>query len=173
MVIGTVAMEPNLKNRTTSEKQQLLNNLRPILIWIRFLGIDLLKQQRNSNSSLFFYLWLAYGLLTLSLNFASQVDVLYFFKNPESFRFVSGGQFESETFFWNIIIDYTNHAIHGVGSHLIFFIIIRCRSGRLLEALRSCEHIMEPSFFVRLRKLTIFGVAYIIILVNIIQIKTI
>jgi len=166
MALGVAATSP-----ISSEiaKGKLLYSLRPILFWIRCLGIDLLQDQRNRHVCCLPYWlwWLVYRLLALSLNLTSQIDVLYFLKNPELYISASSdGEIESATFTWNRIIDYTNHVVHGIGSHLILLIVIRSRWNQLLEALRRCEHMMDPNFYVRLRKITIFGVAYIVLLVK-------
>ena len=133
--------------------------LNPILVFIRWIGIDLLGGG---------WFFLFYSLLCLSLNLAAELDIVIFLKHPELYTGKKYGSGMTATSSWNSFIDFSNYAVHSIGAHLILLKVVRTRWGKLLRSLHSCCTLYRNhQFYNRLHKMSVFGVIYIILSVKI------
>lgn len=134
-------------------------SFRPILIWFRCIGIDLIESSEKKLDRIF---WLLYSISCFLLNLAVEVDILNFLKNPELY-ITGGAKLETATSSWNATIDFVNYAAHSVGSHLILLAVVRPRLKRLLHVMHRCNS--QRNFYTKLYRLSIFGVIYIFLIV--------
>ena len=148
-----------------SNSSQFIKCLRPFVLWVRLLGIDLSDdEKRNATSKKKKWFIICYATTCLLANIASQLNVIiYIFFNLSTFSLVEKNKLETVTSSWNAIADFINYAIHGVGGHLILLTVIRSRWTNLIQSLQFLDKSLDPKFFARLRRITIFSVAFIII----------
>lgn len=135
-------------------------SFRPILWWFRLIGIDFIGPEFP------FSPWFAYGLLCFFLNLVGDLNVLCLLTQPEFYTSILGQEVDSTTSSWNLVIDLINHAVHGVGSHLILMVVVRHRWSLLLDALRRCESQLSFRFYEQMRRLCCCGLVFIIITVR-------
>ena len=134
-------------------------SLRPLLIFCRCIGIDLLTDSLKRRK-------ICYAFFCIILNIMSQI-VTNFFCLQAIFSTGKIGQdtFNSVTSSLNAIIAYLNYAITASGSHLIFLLVIRPRWVALIKTFQRFENQLEPKFFIKLRWFSFIGVGFIILLV--------
>ena len=145
-------------------------SIQPLVIWIRILGVDLPgscstpSQLRNRR------LLILYGIFCFIANLSGQFEIFFYLhaqRIEESFELSGQVLLSSTTATWNSIIDFSNYAIHGIGSHIIFLLVIRPRWNTLMETFQgSLQVAFKEESYKRTRKLSIIGVGYIIVLVN-------
>lgn len=159
--MGTTATgtELTVSARASSGGDPFVYSLSPVLKWLRLIGLDLIDTNVCCSP------WLLYGLLSFFLNIAGQFDVLLFVARPE-FYFSSDKEAASTASSWNSIIDFTNHALHGVGSQLVLMAVVRNRWSSLLGALRRSGAHLDSTFYKRLHSMSFCGVVYIVFIVN-------
>ena len=163
--------------QTIPVKKRMSWSFRPILIWIRWIGIDIREDDKHKSR------WQIYGLLCLLFNLACEADVLNFLRRPELYYYsrpsemdyslsnstdFNRAEYNSITSSWNGIIDFTNYAVHSIGSQLLLLTVIRPRWGNLMAILKRCESQLGDAkdFYVNMRKMSIFGVIYVIVMVS-------
>ena len=150
-----------------SERSQFQQCLRPLVLWIRFLGIDL-SDAEGSFPKKRRWITMLYAAIFLLANIASQCDVIiYLFNNLSNFGVNKTSQSKTITSLLNTLIDFINFAIHGVGSHLILLAVIRPRWKNLMQSFILLEKQLDFEYFIKLRRVTIFSVFFILFWVSI------
>lgn len=143
---------------------QLVMCLRPLVLWVRLLGIDLSLGKTNTRASKHRkWFIICYTITCLLANVSCQLNVIiYIFLNFSNFSLDGKNQLKTVTSSWNAIADFINYAIHGVGGHLILLTVIRSRWTNLVQSFQHLDKSLAPKFFAKLRCITIFSVAFII-----------
>lgn len=154
-----------------SDENAIAWSFRPIFVWFRCIGINFMDHHRK-------VCWLVYGILCFLINLTAEVDILYFLQRPELYNDKRKSEnnsdtnittddvaeFDSVTSSLNGIIDFTNYATHSLGSHIILLTILRFRWKRLFEIFKRCNsHLNDDEFYARLRRMSLFGVIYVIV----------
>ena len=146
------------KCRATMNSSQFERSLQPLIVLLSFIGVNLSKPVRNCK---WFFL---YATVCLLLNITSQIDVIiYCFQNITEFSILGFGKLETITSAWSTVMDITNYAIHGVGSHFILLFVIRSRWTTLIERLRRLEDQFDQEFFIKLHRISLFASGFIIL----------
>ena len=125
------------------KRSQITQSLRPLMMLLRFLGVDLISEEKSSK------LIILYSSFCLLLNVAGQLDVLFYL-------------FKSRTELWNVsycnlVIDYVNFAIQNVGGHLILLFFFRRDWDNLIQSLFLVEDLLKPQFFIKLHRVAWIG----------------
>lgn len=144
----------------TDEREDLLSrSLRPTLVWMRWIGIDLMFPKNRKPICIKFY-----AALCFVLHLIAQIVnlMLRFWLRPQVY--LAGEKqyfhFESTASTFNYIVNFTSYTIYNLGSHMILLRIVRCRWNHLMTALRYCESFLHKTFYIRLYKVSICGVFY-------------
>ena len=172
MAIGASS---SLQQRT--EKTQSIESdkcwswsIQPLVTWFRILGVNLPESCSTSRQH-----WcsrtfnIVYGIFCFVANLLGQFEILYYMhvKRMEGKLQLAGEvPFNTETATWNLIIDFCNYAIHGVGSHIILLLVIRPRWSGVMEIFQQCHFAFSNQSFNRIRKISFLGIAYIVFLVS-------
>lgn len=132
-------------------------SIHPLVIWIRILGVDIPGDVSTecSRSRVFAFI---YGLLCFLIHFAGQSDVLYVL-------YLGLMHDESATASWNLNIEFINYTVFAISGHLILLVIIRPRWITMMERFQRLDFSFNYEYYVRIRKLSFYGVIFIIILV--------
>lgn len=148
-------------------------SIQPLVIWLRILGIDLIPDvSRGSSSSTRLKRWTmySYGTLCFLCHLFWQIDILYFLhvhRVRVSFEIIGGS--DTVTSLWNVIIDFSNYAIFSVGSHLLMLTVIRWRWKLMIQGIQCWRFAFNDHTYVIIRRMSCFGVIYIIVLVRFIK----
>ena len=67
---------------------------------------------------------------------------------------------------WNTVIDYLNYAAVPVSAHLILLTVIQPRWIFVINSIQHFINLFDLSFYVKLRRLSFLGIAYVILLVS-------
>lgn len=143
-------------------------SIQPIAVWIRILGIDI-PNIFTKPSQRFRCFTFIYGTLCFLINVTGQGDILYFLhrqRMQNSLELLGGIHLNSTTSSWNFIIDFINYSIYSVGGHLILLVIVRPRWTAMVEYFTNAHLLFNEEHYVRVRKLSLWGIILIIILVN-------
>jgi hypothetical protein len=155
--------------RTVSEEaveKGWLWSVQPLVTWAKWLGIDLSSGQKFSRC------FVLYSLFVLLTSMSIQLLCLsYVIDNHKeiSVTFTIETSYHSDTFSWNTAMDYVNYAVHSLATHVIFLSVFRARWNLLGETFQNLESFLKFSFFDRIRKASILGLVWIILLVSIKQ----
>jgi len=99
-------------------------SLRPLLLLLRFIGINLLKINNLSHRCLN----ISYDAIWLLINIIGQIDVMVFlFQNRDNYLMLGVETVKKVTSSWNVIIDLVNFTIQGIGGHLALLFVVRPR----------------------------------------------
>lgn len=138
-------------------------SLRPLLVFIRCIGIHL---QSNGENKCHLTLKAAHTWICLLLNCSSQIGTLYFIlKRISLFEVIGQEPLDTVTSSINIIIDYSNYTLTPLVTHFILLTIVRPRWSSLINCLHSLECQLDQQFFIKLRRITIVAIGFIILLV--------
>lgn len=143
-------------------------SIHPLIIWLRFLGVDLPNMSTASRSNRR-WLILVYSLLCLSFHATGQIDLLCYVHAkwaPDSLEQAVGSPYDTRTAKMNTIIDFTNYTIHGFGTHIILLTIIRTRWERLKQIFQRFDNVFVDQNYIRIRRMSYFGVVYTILVVR-------
>lgn len=143
-------------------------SFRPLLIFIRCIGIHLPSGQNiNCNTKCHLTRKLAvHTWICLLFNFCSQVGDLYLIVEQMSTSETIGQEpLDAITSYIYVIIDYSSYALAPLLCHLILLTIVRPRWAILMKSLHFLESQLDQQFFIKLRRITIIGTAFIILLV--------
>lgn len=149
----------------TEVKRYWIWCMQPLTIWIRVLGVDVPTFSTKCSQSPRCYKSFArfYTALCFTIHIISHCNIFYiFWMNilPESEK--SG---YSTTFMWNQFIDYVNYAVVSMGNYLVLLIIIKKRWTVMMESFQRVQFAFNDDY-IRIRKLSVLGLTYIILLVR-------
>ncbi|EFX87880.1 hypothetical protein DAPPUDRAFT_346911 [Daphnia pulex] len=155
--------------RTVSEEaveKGWLWSVQPLVTWAKWLGIDLsdLSSGGRKKVSRWFVL---YSVFVLLISVSLQLPCLSYIINNHkeiSVTFTIENSYNSDTFSWNTAMDYVNFAVHSLATHVIFLSVFRARWNLLGETFQNLESFLKFSFFDRIRKASILGLVWIILL---------
>ena len=144
-------------------------SLRPILVILRVLGVDLSNDSKEQGSKINFGLKGCYSLILFLFNVTAQVacfillvfNLVGFNGNTEKNNKVE----ETFIFTLNMLIDYLNFGLFCILCNLLLLKSVRQRWNSLIESLHLFENQLEPQFFMKLRKISLLGAILIISLV--------
>lgn len=144
-------------------------SIRPLILWMRIIGVDLSDASSHSRRQ---HRWLIhiYGVVCFLTHTFSQVNVVYYLVFERDC--LSNGQndllviYDTVTATWNWIIDFVNYAVYGIAIHFMSLTLIRHRWNGLQNNFQHLQIVFtDESYYVKLRKVSLFSVAYVIILV--------
>ena len=157
------------------ENLNLSWSLRPILILLRFLGVDLYdRNNKEQESKIHFLLKAFYFLVLFVCNVFAQAGSL----TIAIFRFT--GKVTSQAYenqreteiqktaisLLNELVDYLNFTINCIVSHLLLLTVVRKQWKKLIESFHLLEkQQLETQFFIQLRRVSILGSILIVTLV--------
>ena len=148
-------------------------SIRPLVIWIRILGVDLPADISNSIYSCCrcgFILLRIYGVICLLFRAIGEIEKCLFFLycKKTTFERVGGVNYEwTTTATWNVIIDFTNYAVRSLGIHVMLVTVIRTRWIHfLMEISQRSTFVFTDENYVRLRRISFLGVVYVILLAS-------
>nr|CAH0111917.1 unnamed protein product [Daphnia galeata] len=136
-------------------------SVQPLVISAKCLGINLSNGNRQSTC------WWFITVLVLLFFIITQFLCLKFIINNYkeiSQTFIFEINNNSDTFAWNTVMDFVNFAVHSLGIHIMFVFAFRSRWCLLVEAFQNLESFSDFNFFNKIRKASILGVFWIIIL---------
>ena len=143
-------------------------SIQPIVIWLRILGIDFPDVNSRNTSRLKRWALYLYGTLCFLCHLLCQIDILYFLHahraQASSDLF---GDVNTVTSSWNVTIDFTNYAIFSIGSHLFMLTFIKKRWHLMIQSIQRWHFAFDDHLYVKIRRMSFFGVGYIIFLVRI------
>ena len=159
--------------RTRALSEEAVENgwlwsIQPLVIWARWLGVDL----SNGDRPKFCWWFVLYSVFVFFISIIFQVlCLIYVIDNHKeiSITFTLENRFNSDTFSWNTVMDFVNFAVHSLGTHVIFLSAFRTRWNLLGEAFQNLESFLKFNFFSRIRKASILGLFWIILLVRVKQ----
>ena len=73
---------------------------------------------------------------------------------------------DTTTAIWNLIIDFSNYSIHGIGIHVILLIVIRAQWIDTIKTFQRLNVIFADENWIRIRKISFVGVIYVILQVR-------
>ncbi|KAI9562853.1 hypothetical protein GHT06_010308 [Daphnia sinensis] len=138
-------------------------SIKPLVTWLKWLGVNL-SNRNQSNSCRYFTL---YSIFVLLLSIVCQVLCLdYVVKNHKelSNTLVTENGLNSDAFAWNTVLDFANFAAHGLGCHIVLVSFFSGRWNLLVEAFQDLEPYLSEDFFVGIRRASVMGVCWIIIM---------
>jgi hypothetical protein len=143
-------------------------SIRPLVIWIRILGVDLPDISNSLTRRYQWRLWI-YGVICFFSHAIGELDIIYFlhYKSRACFERAGGVNYGTTTATWNTIIDYTNYAVHALAIHTVLVTVIRMRWIDLTEIFHRSSLVFTDENYVRLRRMSFFGVIYVILLVSV------
>ena len=137
-------------------------SLGPLLVWTKLIGIHLYDEKLIAGNKKKRFIVL-YETVCFLLSVAMQTDVLlYLYRNICEFTLLGGIQLKTKTSSWNTIIDLSNYAIHGVGSHFMLLVFVRPRWATLVKCFNRLEFHLDNTFFIRLRRFSWIGLSFIL-----------
>lgn len=159
-----------VRTRSLSEEpgeKGWLWSVRPLVIWAKWLGVNLSNEDRRKVCWWFVLYTFSVLLISIVFQFLCLNYVINNYKQISSIFTLETG-YNSDTFAWNTVMDFTNFAIHSLGIHIIFVFVFPSRWRLLVEAFQNLESFLNFNFFNRVRKASILGLFWIIILVSLI-----
>lgn len=147
-------------------------SVRPLIIWLHILGVDL-PDAIYSSKSYCRWLSLAYRIFCFLLHTSGEINSLLYYllgtKNDVHFLSLEqtyGAIYITTTATWNWAIDFINYAVHGIGIHVILVTVVRAQWVDLTKIFQRLQEILPDENYIRIRRLSSFGVAYIIFIVR-------
>ena len=137
-------------------------SIRPLVTWLRWTtGVDALALDSNLKISF-------YQLICLSVHSIFQVFIIYHLIHDPKSVIVSldPSHVKTTTKIWNAAIDYMNWIVVALVSHVTLLAIVRTRFPILVSYFRRSTHLLDRSFYIKLRRLSILGVGGIVLLVS-------
>ena len=139
-------------------------SLRPLLIFIRCIGIPLPSGENISKVKC--HLNVVHTGICFLFNCCSQMGLLYFIlKRISLSEVIAQETLDTVTSSINIIIDYSNYALAPLLCHFILLAIVRPRWTAMITSLSCLECQLDQQFFIKLRRITIVGIGFIVLLV--------
>lgn len=135
----------------------------PLVTWLKWLGVNL-SDRNQTNSCWYFTL---YSIFCLLFSIVCQVLCLnYVLKHHKelSNTLVTENGFNSDAFTWNTVLDFVNFAAHGLGCHIVLVSFFSGRWNLLVKAFQDLESFLSADFFVGIRRASVMGVCWIIIM---------
>lgn len=144
----------------STEKRCWTWSIDPFIVLAQLIGVDLVPTATSCRLK-----WtLFYRIFCLLMNAFVYFDFLILFYHhfdEISHYFISEGEIVTKTYKWNLSIDCYSFFIGNFGCHLILILIIRNRWPSLNVAFRQSEFLLDTNFCLKLRRLSLVGVAYI------------
>lgn len=140
-------------------------SIKPLVTWLKWLGVNLSSGIQRNTSRCF----VLYSIFCLLLFIVCQVFCLdYVLKNHKELSNIFVGEygFNSDTSAWNIVLYFANFAAHGLGCHVILLSFFSSRWSSLIEAFQNLESFLSTESFIRIRRASLMGVCWIIIVVS-------
>ena len=136
-------------------------SLSPLLVWMCLIGIDLFGTEIIVGKKTCFIV--SYNTICFLLSVAIQADVLlYLYRNLCEYKLLGEIQLKTITSSWNTVIDLSNYAMYGVGSHFMLLVFVRPRWAGLVECFNRFENHLDDKFFIRLRRISWIGPFFIL-----------
>ena len=149
-------------------------SIRPMIIWLHIIGVDL--PDCSATSSVHRtrrWLILVYRIFWFLCHISCQIHILYYMY-PMLLRALLHNQIgnfisylDTTTAIWNMIIDFANYSIHGIGIHLILLTVIRVQWIDTIKTFQRLNIIFADENWIRIRKISFVGVIYVILQVRI------
>ena len=140
--------------------REFANSLRPLLIWIRVIGIDLNTFEARS----VFGRWahFIFGSLMIMANIGLSIHAI------DLFEYGLTRKTQRRTFQWNVFTHHVIFSVRNVVIHLALFTFVKREWNRLFTALRKLEVLIKltDSFYRNIRWICFFGVLYVILKVT-------
>jgi hypothetical protein len=148
-----------------SESMDLNFMLSPFFCWMEVFGV---RPCPPKGSKFRWFCWFLYRwgcfLLTIAV---ITIDILYLKWNAKDIvASLSMSQHPTKTFSWNVYIDYVNTMVHIVSTHLFLFLILFKNWNGLQDVLHQLRNYWNLEYQVKVRKMSIVAIIYIIILVS-------
>ncbi len=74
--------------------------------------------------------------------------------------------FVTTTATWNWTIDFINYVAHGIGVHVILVTVVQAQWKDLMNILQRLLEEFPDANYIQIRRLSLFGVAYVILMVR-------
>lgn len=171
-----------LSTRTSSfseetSEQQIIDwawSIRPLIIWARILlGVDLSDDSPSSDPHQL--LTVAYGIFCFLLHISGEINSIYYLYSTQtvhvSLEQSYGLLFVTTTATWNWTIDFINYVAHGIGVHFILVTVVQAQWKDLMKIFQRLQEEFPDANYIRIRRLSLFGVAYVILMVRRIHLK--
>ena len=148
----------------------LSSSLRPLLLFFRCIGIHLPSdEEENSatNVSKLSKLKSIHAAICFLFNLSSQVAILCIILK-KIFLFETTGEemLETVTFALILAFDYTNFALIAILCQFFTLTVVRLRWAALIKSFSYLESQLKQQFFVKLRRIILIGLCFIILLVE-------
>ncbi|EFX88065.1 hypothetical protein DAPPUDRAFT_346837 [Daphnia pulex] len=154
----------------TSE-QQIIGwawSIRPLIIWARILGVDLSDVSPSSDSHQ--WLTVAYGIFCFLLHISGEINSIYYLYTTQtvhvSLEQSYGLLFVTTTATWNWTIDFINYVAHGIGVHVILVTVVQAQWKDLMKIFQRLQEEFPDANYIQIRRLSLFGVAYVILMIS-------
>lgn len=140
------------------------NSLSPLLLWLRLIGVNLI----HTKSGLCAVgkkkcLIASYSIICFLVSVTVQTDVLlYLYWNLCEYKLHGEVQLKTITSSWNTVIDLSNYAMYGVGSHFMLLVFVRPRWAGLVECFNRFDNHLDDTFLIRLRRVSWIGPFFIL-----------
>ena len=147
----------------------LSSSLRPLLLFFRCIGIHFPDEEKDPSLKLSkLSKWKSvHAGICFVLNLSSQVATLFFiFNKIFLFEMIGQESVDTITSATLLAIDYTNYALAPAICHFIVLTIVRPRWTVIIKSFSHLENQLVPQFYVKLRRITLVGLSFIIILVK-------
>ena len=137
----------------------------PFLCWMEVFGV---RPCPPKGSKFRWFCWFLHRwgcfLLTIAV---ITIDIFYLKWNAKDIvASLSMSQHPTKTFSWNVYIDYVNTMVHIVSTHLFLFLILFKNWNKLRDVLHQLRNYWHLEYQVKVRKISIVAIIYIIILVS-------
>lgn len=138
----------------------LNKSIRPLLVWMRFISIDLLRD--GTSKSLCRWIGLIYRYLAWLSTILVHLSIILFLfmsKNPSLQQWASIST-------WNLVIDISNMAVRCIGVHSSIHFILTNNWNDLHRSLIVTNELQIKINYSKTRQLSIIGVIYVVLTVS-------
>jgi len=152
--------------KSTYPVKDITWSFNPFVTWMRFLGVDLnWSSSKSKNRAIFAVI---FSVVFLFLNFYVHITFLY--STWEHFSQILNAFSASKSLASsvNVFIEHSTYAFISISSQLCLLYICKSRWLNVYRSIQSteCQQKVPDSDCVQLRKLTIAGLCYILVIVS-------
>lgn len=161
-----VAVNQSTLETKATEKRCWTWSIYPLVFLAQLVGVDLVQTHLTTTSRHRQKWIICFRVFCILLNFVVYVGsiiLLYYELDQLALYFSVEGEIVTKTYLWNTSIDGFSFFMGGFGCHLILIMVIRNQWPCLVNAFRKSEPLLDEKFYLRLRRLSLIGVAYIFV----------
>lgn len=142
-------------------------SLKPIIVYLKLIGIDLEKDNRTTSSRFGFYKCYSAACLVSTIAFSvayfnygvlNDIESIVAWYSMEK----NAGYLSSEASRWNIVIDFTNYSLHMALSHILLKFVIEKRWNSIVKRFKLFENSLQKNFdiYQSIRRKSILAITY-------------